>query len=116
MIIGGTHVATEFPNMKQLPNEREMIAKVTHIPVNVDKLSDLESGKSVLSAIQKRSEDVVVFCSANSVYDDLGSERLSICVATSRLPVSVQTLREDPVPATVNKHRWLADRTHVCAR
>ena len=99
----GVKVTAAAPTIKQLPNVTGMGRAFTHVLVNFDAYSDVESGVDRLCEFRKQSPGLVlVLCSAQVGGDDMGTERAAICDATLRLPVSMSRLRAGLIAASVN--------------
>lgn len=99
----GVKVTAAAPTVTQLPNVTGMGRAFTHVLINFDAYSDVESGVDKLFEFRKQSPGfVLVLCSAQVGGDDMGTERAAICDATLRLPVSMSRLRAGLIAASTN--------------
>lgn len=94
---------TWMPKLDQIFEVLEVEAAFSHIFVYFDAYVDAGSGIDELVAFRLQSDHVVVICSDQVSTDDLGIERLPICDASLRLPLSSIRLRRGIAAANTNK-------------
>ena len=82
----------------------------SHLIINLDAFSDIDVAIDLLLSFRKQRPDVIVLIASTDVIkDDLGSERISICDVTLRMPISSQRLLGGLEAAKVNHVDYIPD-------
>lgn len=75
----------------------------THVFINFDAFEDVETGvDALLNARGKEANVVIILCSKEVSGDDLDINRILICDATLRLPLTDKRLRQGLISANAN--------------
>jgi hypothetical protein len=89
-------------NVYQLSKIGEMGAAFSHIIIDIDAFDGLATGVDALLSFRQKYNHIVLLCSASVTKDDFGTERLVICDASLRLPLSLSRLRNGLNAAIAN--------------
>ena len=105
--IGASAIASAS-SVRQLEDAADMRLGFTHIMVNFDAFGDVEVGVDALLSFRSRAPSkIVVACSEKVGGDDFGTERLRICDATLKLPISAPRLADGLLAAFLNHSEGL---------
>lgn len=99
----GAHVFCERGDVSEIHNMAKRADLFSHVIVNLDAIEDLGSTISSLLIFRSTWHGVITVLITESVRaDDLGSERIDLCDATLRGPVSEKRLIDGLVAAAKN--------------
>lgn len=100
----GVAATASLSNVHHLHNVSDVGVGFTHVLVNIDAFDDIEAGVEALMAYRSSAPDLIVLiCSEMVGGDDFGSERVRICDATLKLPISLPRLVDGLVKAFLNR-------------
>ena len=99
----GVKLIAFMPTLRHIEHIPPIKDIFTHVFINFDAFEDVETGvDALLNARGRGAHVVIILCSKEVSGDDLDINRILICDATLRLPLTDQRLRQGLVSANAN--------------